>query len=244
MVLYLLLYLLFPGASRLQFGAYKVTIYLAVNAALLTAFTNLEPMVTVSWTLSYLVMFYLCCPLVVRGLGLARWRPSWRVAAVLAAAVGWIVLCRFVPLSERPVQLTAGILTYEARRSRWLRAGPSMRWEWAAIAPLVAALALWSLLNQRRWLAHAGLWNVIARHGAVSIGMFCSAVFYFDSRSRIAGVLSGVPFRALGQMSYTYYLLHGLAILVAARILGRIVPPISSRRCSSGELFRQSTQHL
>ena len=46
-----------------------------------------------------------------------------------------------------------------------------------------------------------------------------------DSASRLARVFAWTPLRWLGNMSYSYYLLHGLTLKAAFLALARVAPP-------------------
>lgn len=63
--------------------------YLAASLALLP---GLLPIVTVAWSLSYEVFFYVATAAVVLGLGLGAARRSRRVAALLILAVAFTLL--------------------------------------------------------------------------------------------------------------------------------------------------------
>lgn len=110
--------------------------YLLANLLLLPSLLPITPLITVAWSLSYEMFFYLAAALVVRPCRLGHWPASWRVAALAALTTG---LLAWFALHGGPVGLVlfvGGALLHELLQARWRRApGPVM-----ALAGLVLAL--------------------------------------------------------------------------------------------------------
>jgi peptidoglycan/LPS O-acetylase OafA/YrhL len=89
--------------------------------------------------------------------------------------------------------------------------------------PLVYALAerpgFFPLLNDTGEVRET--YRVIVLY--VSFGFFTLACF--TSRSLLKGMFSWTPLRWLGNMSYSYYLIHGLTLKAVALVMLRVIPP-------------------
>ncbi len=90
---YLLLSFAFPSESKIPQSGSAATVYVLANLAMLPGILNIVPMITVAWSLSYELAFYLALPLVVKALALRRWRSGQRIAFFLFLAAAQTVLC-------------------------------------------------------------------------------------------------------------------------------------------------------
>jgi len=57
------------------------------------------------------------------------------------------------------------------------------------------------------------------QHGVLALCMFWFALYCFGYDGRMKRVFSWAPLRALGNMSYSFYLIHGLAIQALKMVL-------------------------
>jgi peptidoglycan/LPS O-acetylase OafA/YrhL len=113
-LIYVVLWFVMPQKARWPSGTIERLGYLAANLLLLPGMLPIEPVVTVAWSLSYEVFYYLALPLAIALLGLRRWQPSSRVCffALLAFAI-----VSYSAVWTGPVRLAmfiAGILLYES----------------------------------------------------------------------------------------------------------------------------------
>jgi exopolysaccharide production protein ExoZ len=196
--LYVGLSFVFPAESKIPADPVEAATYLAANLALLPGLFPIAPMITVAWSLSYEVAYYLACPALCLLLGLRRWPVGWRVAFWLLVAVSSFAFADRDYL--RAALFVSGILVYEARDLR-------------VPGRLAALLALLVLLA-----AATGLLVGPAKLAAlfVSIGLLCVAAF---EGGPIATPLSWAPLRWLGEASYSYYLIHGLVLKAIATVM-------------------------
>jgi peptidoglycan/LPS O-acetylase OafA/YrhL len=196
--LYVGLSIALPAESKIPSGAGDAALYLAANLALLPGLFPIVPMITVAWSLSYEVAYYLACPALCLALGLRRWPLGLRVAFWLLVAAAAFALLEGDHL--RAALFVSGILVYEARDLR-------------VPARAAALLALLVLLGAATGTL-AGPLKFAALF--VSLGLLCVAAFRGGA---IARPLSWAPLRWLGEASYSYYLIHGLVLKAIATVM-------------------------
>ncbi len=194
---------------KIPAGWADALLYLGANLAFLPGLFPIEPLFAVNWSLSYEWWFYVSCTLLVlAGFGgLAR---IWRMVGI--ALLGAILLAlgaediAHVPMRGLP--LLAGMLLAElslAGRSRV----PSV----IGLAGLAVAYAGFSLLA---WPAWAKTLLV-----TLCFTAFCAAALQPDSL--VGRLFSWRWLRWLGNMSYSFYLVHGFAVVIAVEILARVL---------------------
>ncbi|MBJ7309188.1 acyltransferase family protein [Rugamonas sp. CCM 8940] len=215
-LLYLALSLAVPAESKIPPAAVDATRYLLHNLLLLAPLLGEAPLITVSWSLSYELFYYLATPLLIAAFGLRRRRRRWRVAFLFAVA-GAIVagyLAFGVPL--RSLMFVAGALLHEARGHRrdlgGRRRPPG---EAVTLAALAGALVL-------LMLPLAAPLKIVVL--AAALYRLCLCCFE-RAQGRLARVFCFAPLRWLGNMSYSYYLLHGLLLKAALAALARLPQP-------------------
>jgi exopolysaccharide production protein ExoZ len=212
---YLVLSFVFPAASKLPKGLVPASLYVLENAALLPGIFAIRPIVTVAWTLSYEFFYYLTIPLVVSGLRMRSWSRPSRVAffTALACTVLCLALIDYVP-RIRLVMFVAGILLWEALDSRDVaryltRTGEGIVW-----LVLVSSFALMYALDPSVGTDPAAIDKAITppRVVVMFVAFFAFGLYCFGRRGTFARLFSWAPLRWLGNMSYSYYLVHGLTL--------------------------------
>lgn len=214
--LYVALSLLAPARSKLPPGLDAVP-YLIANLLLLPGILPIQPLITVAWSLSYEMLFYLAMPVIVAVFSLRRRSAFYRIALLagmlLLALVGFALfggpvrLCMFIfgaLLAEalprtRPLSSSLGIFAGLAGLAVMLVSAPGP----GAQALRTAILGL-------------------------CFGLLCH-VALAESSSTLARLLCWNPIRWLGNMSYSYYLVHGLALQILFIVLSRLWVPQDTR---------------
>ncbi len=204
----LALALLAPIPGRLPDGVAGGTLGILANLLFLPGLLPMPAVVTVAWSLSYEVFFYVVTAAVVLGLGMHGMARGRRLAILGAAAAGFVAGCALGPPGF-PVRM----------------------------APFFAGMALAEGLGRRvpGWLGLAapvfGCAVVAARVPLGTAGEFLqTACFFalcavcFRGVGLAARAMAWAPLRWLGNMSYSYYLVHGLVVRVAFVALGRVLP--------------------
>ncbi|PKB20735.1 acyltransferase family protein [Janthinobacterium sp. 64] len=123
-VLYLLLSLALPSESKIPAAWPQAVAYLASNFLLLSGFMAAPPFISVAWSLSYEMLYYLLIPLLIVVFDLRRRSRSWRGGffAVLTILAGGLFAIFGGP--ARLLLFIAGILVHEALAAPACRAPP------------------------------------------------------------------------------------------------------------------------
>jgi peptidoglycan/LPS O-acetylase OafA/YrhL len=205
-----------PSQSKLPDGAANAGVYLAANFLLLPGMVEMEPMITVAWSLSFEMFFYLTCPVLIECLFLRRW-PAWGRCALFVALAG--VLLLLAPVLESRTRLAmflAGMLLVET-----LRPLPGRLLSAIATVAVGAALAC-SYEIETRELGPAA-WTAV-----LFIAFYLLSLAAFQDDGPLWRVFSWTPLRWFGNMSYSFFLLHGLVLNVLFFSLRRIAPPAAT----------------
>ena len=213
-VLYLFLSFFFPEKSKIPRDAVDATRYVAENFLLLPGMFDIEPIITVAWSLSYEFFFYLLVPLLITSLQLRRWSPISRVALFLLLAMLILVAPRLVGGHIRLVMFISGILVLEASTS----GRPPAHLD--VLGFLGLALGLVGTVAQSTY-EFSGQWKFAIL--ATSFFLLCWACFSIDGHTSRA--FRWTPLRWLGNISYSYYLIHGLVLNSIFLVLPKLFAP-------------------
>lgn len=223
--IYLGLSLLIPSRSKIPNHLFDAIIYILENIFLLPGIVrNLEAMNTVAWSLSYEFFFYLLIPLIVSATGMRNWQRKNRILFFGLVGTGIVLLCLtnvFSLYHPRMVMFIAGIFLYEIVNS-----GYKFSWAGKKLDYLGLAIFPVTLIGYRLW--HQQWFN--ATH-ILFIGFFIFIFACFQSEGILRQIFTCRPLRWLGNISYSYYLIHSLTIhlvigLVAKLPSGFITPGI------------------
>ena len=220
---YLCISFLKPQYSKLPHGFASAALYLAANIALLPGVFNIEPIITVAWSLSFEFFFYLSVPLLVGFLAMRSWSRAARIAFFLVMLVGFIAL----PSSwisgnhTRFVSFLAGIILYEtAKLSSSITVTKRILLDiGATFAALVGIVVSYFLQTASFSAAIRPVYSV----SALALGFFCLSFASFTTEGFLAEAFSWAPIRFLGNMSYSYYLIHGLVLNVFTVLVMKLV---------------------
>jgi exopolysaccharide production protein ExoZ len=226
LAVYLLLSALFPSASRIPSSPAAALLYIAQNVLLLPGLFKIEPIITVAWSLSYEFFYYLLIPMLVAALGMTRWRKGWRTLFFSALALGYTIYC-LTGSYGRPhlLMFISGILLFEAADSYRLGKRLTASFDYLVLAILVLTFPLIYALTERPELfpflpnphGLSETYRIIVLF--LSFGLFTFACF--DSRGVLKALFSWTPLRWLGNMSYSYYLIHGLTLKAISLVVLR-----------------------
>ncbi len=212
-VLYLLLSVALPAESKVPHSTGAALVYLLENVLLLPGLFPVTPMITVAWSLSYEMFYYLAIPLLVMAFAFRERERRWRMGFFLVLV---FLLAAYSAWQGGPVRLImfiSGILLYEVITGSVLRLSGT-----AGFVALVAGL-LGMLLPVG---GHVGE-TVKALVLFVAFFVLCGSCFA-NPLSWLSLFLTWTPVRWLGNMSYSYYLLHGLTLKTAFHMLTFVIP--------------------
>lgn len=212
LVVYLLIYLVRPSDSKLPAGAAAASLYVLENILLLPGIFPIRPIIVVAWSLSYEMFYYLIMPMMIALLALHRRKPEWRLNCFAVMTV--VALAGFA-LTGGPVRLVmflAGVVLFEALP----------RWRSPSAALAVAALLL--CLAAMRW-PMPGPAGQALRVAVLYAGFFAVCLHCFGQPKQwVARAFCWTPLRWLGNMSYSYYLIHGLCLRAFFLMLEKLLP--------------------
>ena len=216
--LYLVLSYVFPQESRIPKAAADAWLYVFQNFLLLPGVLPIEPMITVAWSLSYEMFYYLAIPLAVTVFTLRERSTAWRVNFFLLIGAALAAYCAAFTGHVRMLMFIAGILLYEALRQGSLSVPRSS---------LVAALLGAGLLGMTAPFAGAGYFTVKIIILAWIFFVLCYTCFS-KPMSGLGRAFSWTPMRWLGNMSYSYYLVHGLGLKAGFMLLASRLPQVDN----------------
>jgi peptidoglycan/LPS O-acetylase OafA/YrhL len=216
-LLYIALSFAFPTENKIPPSPAAGTIYLIENFLLLPGLLPIVPMIGVAWSLSYEMFFYLAIPLVIALLRLREWNPGRRAALFLIVAGATVSYCAVNGGHIRLILFISGMLAFEAMNSYRVPT-PSGR-----VGLLALAAGLLATL-----LPVEGPSGTAVKVGINFFSFFIFGLACFGNASGwLARWFSWTPMRWLGNMSYSYYLVHGVALRAAFLALSFLLPGAS-----------------
>lgn len=213
-VLYVALSFAFPPESKIPESPGAGAIYLLQNFLLLPGLFPIQPMITVAWSLSYELFYYIAIPGLVAAFQLRRRSSAWRTTLFLILAA---IFAAYSANNDGRVHLlmfVAGIVLFEALQHSQLRPSSSVG--------LVALIA--GLLSMLLPIASPAATTLKVGILCATFLVLCLACFS-SPHAWLAKAFAWTPLRWLGNMSYSYYLLHGLALKGSFMVLSKLLPP-------------------
>ncbi len=242
LMLYLLLSAMFPDLSKVHGPILSAAVYILQNVLLLPGVFPIIPIITVSWSLSFEFFFYLTIPALVCVARMRMWSSRWRVMLFSGLWCSYVLIAFLTPVSRvRLLMFFPGVLIYEAFDSRWAKRWLAPRWEYLAAALFPASLLFGYLLDaapgRMSFLPALGkgqtvLPGVSTYQGPYKVILFSLAFSVFvlyslHGNGVLSRLFSWTPLRYLGNMSYSYYLFHGLTLSAVARLLQHFEPQVT-----------------
>jgi len=207
---YIVLSVGFPSESKLPTNAVEIPLFLVANLLFLPGIIPVAPFMTVAWSLSYEVFFYLTVPILITRAHLRERASDARIRLFIRIAIGFLLLGGLISGTHpRMSMFLGGMVLWE-----WLR----YRWPVRSEAPHAAK-------QLDRWSAVAlavGVLTPLVLQGDVLMGLpriatvlvaftvLCAGCFAVDGRCR--RWFTWRPLRLLGNVSYSFYLVHSLVL--------------------------------
>ncbi|TCS38557.1 peptidoglycan/LPS O-acetylase OafA/YrhL [Paucimonas lemoignei] len=213
-VIYVLLSFAFPSESKIPSDATEGFVYLAQNFLLLPGILPIEPLITVAWSLSYELFYYLVIPLVIAVFRLRDRSAAWRVSFFMIVASLLAAYCFAYGGHVRLIMFIAGILLYEVMESSWFLSPPSLLGFGAFCVGILGTL-----------VPVSGTMGAVLKTLILFVAFFFLCLTCFRNHLIwLSRVFSWAPLRWLGNMSYSYYLIHGLALKAGFLVLPKVLP--------------------
>ena len=240
LLLHLLLSFFFPQESKIQGPFFSRVAYILQNLFLLPGVFNITPIIRVAWSLSFEFFFYLSLPLLVWFTELRQWRRRSRVCFFAAGSAVYVIYAFMLSASRvRLLMFVAGILLYEAHTSGFFKRILTRRYELAAIVLFLCSLCFAYLIDTRRdlliFLPRLNAGNTLVPGVSTyqgpyklicfGVGCFWFLLFSIGYPGLLRTIFYWTPLRYLGNMSYSYYLIHGVTLKALAVVSFSIVPP-------------------
>jgi peptidoglycan/LPS O-acetylase OafA/YrhL len=213
--IYVALSFALPKESKIPTSLGEGIIYIILNLLLLPGLFPVTPVITVAWSLSYEIFYYITIPIIITLFRLRERSAAWRIYFFLVFAAMIIWYCAIYGGHPRLIMFISGIMLHEALESHSF---PFLG-SWSGFTALVLGMsALLIPVN-----GDGGETFKICILFA-SFFVLCFVCFN-DYTSFLSKIFSWAPLRWLGNMSYSYYLFHGLTLKIAFFGLAIILPP-------------------
>ncbi|MGO4893907.1 acyltransferase family protein [Flavobacterium sp. W21_SRS_FM6] len=213
MILYLALGFVFSAESKLPKDNVDAIFFVFYSFILLPGIFDIEPVMTVAWTLSYEMFFYIIAPFVIGVFRLRSVNPVQRLFFLcLIALVGFVY--GFEHDSHiRLLMFVSGMVIFELRKQKLLLPN---------INALLLLLLTFSMMILVRYIWDMKFQWFLTLIMFFAYGWICLNTFRETNYGSV--FFSKLPFRWLGNMSYSYYLIHGLTLKFLFLILNQIIP--------------------
>ena len=229
--LYVALSIVMPSENKIPTSLGGGALYLFENLCLLPGMFDIVPMITVAWSLSFEFFYYLFVPILVGLTRMRSWPQPVRILFFLAAtALGFYAAVSLEFTQARLLMFISGILLYEARNVAPLRTrvleklGPNG--DLGAIFGLLLTLVISYVLERQQeyveFLPRIRELGGVYRIGTLYVGFFFFTLFCFAYDGRLRRAFSLTPLRWMGNISYSYYMIHGLALKAMQVVIVRV----------------------
>ncbi len=205
--------------------------YLLSNLVFLPGVFPIPPLIPVAWSLSYEAAFYFVAPLAI---AILRLRQRDRSRRILLLSGLLIVEAALAPLGifshPRFLMFAVGALLWETASSGAWDSRLSLRCELASSLAFLLALIPTGIIILHQFPtgpnAWAAPWLPLIRVVLLALVTFPVALHGIRFDGWLRAFLDSAPLRALGNISYSYYLIHGAAMHIFQAALLALWPAV------------------
>jgi exopolysaccharide production protein ExoZ len=238
--LYLALALIGVGDRRMPPGALPAAIYVMANLLFLPGVFDIQPLISAAWSLSYEWYFYLTLPLFLILLRASRWRSGARLGAIFCLGIAHVLVCvlapHWLPIYKtqdgtfvRVILFLGGMALCEfrseqGRRNKIQRINESLLLAIGAIA--IGAFCAQEAIRLAFSSTHTHdlpAWFQALRAVLLVVGWVALVEAGLRPQTLTSRALTSRPLRWLGNISYSFYLIHPLPMHITSLMLSRIV---------------------
>ena len=218
-ILYLFLSALFPSENKIHGTVPQIIKLVAANLALVPPFFSVTPIIAVSWTLSFTVLFYLLVPISVWVFNKWELNAHRRLACLVTIWVLYATACVFTGWFARSLQFITGMIFAELINADILKRQRSRARELACAATAASCFVYAYLFHVCRIPLWAPFRPYVFRQVVVALGflLLFTCALRFDGW--VARVLSWPSMRWIGRVSFSWYLIHGAVLNGILRLL-------------------------
>ena len=219
-VVYVVLSFVYPAENKIPRDNSEALIYLGQNFLLLPGLFPIRPMISVAWSLSYEMFFYLAIPLVVAIFKMRERAVLFRMCFFISVAILFVYYCSTSGAYQgghiRLTLFISGILLYEVMKNSNHIVPSSL----FAFSIFIAGILLSTLVPVGAADGHVLKACVLCiTYFVVLLSCFRNPTGWFSR------CFAWTPLRWLGNMSYSYYLIHGLTLKGLFLFLPKLLPP-------------------
>ncbi len=215
-VIYLVLSALFPTESKIPSGWKDGITFIAQNYLLMPGLFDVTAIITVAWSLSYEFFYYLFIPALITLLSMRSWRVKYRIIFFL---LNTLFCFYYFSVNGGPIRLlmfVSGILLYETVEYKLIKYIPPIGLP--ALVMAIVSIVVLAALDSHGW------WEYLLLYVFFYVFFYVFCLECFLSSGLTSRLFSAAPLRWLGNMSYSYYLLHGLALKFIFMMLEMMYP--------------------
>lgn len=205
LLLYVLLSIIFKEESKISVKFPDNIYYVMQNMLLMPGVFNIKPIITVSWSLSYEMFFYLISPVVIYIFKFRDINSSRRISIVMLVLIVYYILSIFyLKRISRFSVFPLGFIAYEVSLKKW----NIPYFKYLCPLVLIATCIIWyGVLHDYTDKVFAYIlicW--------IYLVIFVNMIMSDNNGDAIYKVLNSKYVERFGYMSYTYFLLHGLTL--------------------------------
>jgi exopolysaccharide production protein ExoZ len=233
LILYMVLSMFLHIGEHYRVTGFKSeTAYLLENIFLLPGIVDIPPIISAAWSLSYEFVFYLTIPILVRVLVLRRWSRNGRTIfwAVLILSYLGLVFMKPGLLPQYRYQdgsfvrftlFLAGMIIEESLISDRVQRLLEPKVQWGLLLSSVTAAAALFVSEWRTvgTLGHESKEHAVVRAFLVLAVYAGLALTTLNSNGLLARLFSRALVRWTGNISYSFYLIHGFTLNVLGAVI-------------------------
>ena len=212
LVIYIFLSFIFSNESKIPDSWGGALVYIGQNFLLMPGIFDVVPIITVAWSLSYEFFYYIFSPVLLSFFSMRLWLPKYRALFFILMS---IFLFAYFSIDSKHVRLlmfVPGILVFEVLENSLPVKIPSIG--------MVFLIFIFFVLVCFKYFGVDGLLKYIF----LFLFLFLFFLDCFSPKSFSYRLFSTSYLRWFGNMSYSYYLIHGLSLKAAFMFLSYFFP--------------------
>jgi peptidoglycan/LPS O-acetylase OafA/YrhL len=179
---------------------------------------HVDPLIGPAWTLSYELAFYLLVPWVIVVLGLRTASVNRRIGTILLFMACLIGHAYYFREHERPLMLLAGMLVRELVL-KWPNFGSRWYAQALAVAGAIAAAGFIIITRDQLVFTNPAQRDIFIGTCVLAVGYGPLVLCCLTGGTLIRRTLEVGALVWLGEISYSFYLVHNLPLRAAVRFL-------------------------
>ncbi len=210
--------------------------YIGANLLLLPGIVDMPPVISAAWSLSYEFSFYLTLPILVRVFRMTDWGRAHRTFFWLAITIGYLIFAFMNPnhlLGPSHFQdrsfvrfslFLSGMMLQEILQTQRGRQLLSHQFQYCLFGIAAVALASFAIseLHTVHTASHHSVAHAVTRACLVLVLYSAISLMTLQPKGLLEQLFSYSPLRWVGNISYSFYLIHGFTLNVTATLFGHL----------------------